>query len=344
MATVSEVAKLAMVSPGIVSRLLNEDATLRIRDDTRERVLDAARQLNYTPNYAARALRKAKVGVIGLAVHDASNPVYSEIVAGAQAEATRAGYALMLADVDVLATDDLVFRRIMSSGAIDGLLLQRAGTVSDSLVTKIAAEKVPTILLNDHTRGGISSVAVDDYAASRLATSHLIGLGHRQIGQLRVDGPHSRSDQRTRGWSDALLHAGLEPSNDLVVKGGHTAENGYRGMQELLSVPRRPTAVFVANVLAAVGAMSACREAGVDVPRDMSLVGLHDISLAEYLLPRLTVVRLPLYEMGSRAVAMLLEQLAGSEVRHETITDPPPVMMVRASTTRREQPGDIARR
>ena len=344
MATVAEVAKLARVSPGIVSRLLNEDATLRIRDDTRERVLDAARQLNYTPNYAARALRKAKVGVIGLAVHDASNPVYSEIIAGAQAEATRAGYALMLADVDALATDDQVFRRIMSSGAIDGLLLQRAGTESDTFVTKIASGKVPTVLLNDHARGLICSVAVDDYAAAYLATSHLIELGHRQIGQLRVDGPQSRSDQRTRGWSDALLHAGLVPSSDLVVEGGHTAENGYHGMQELLSVPRRPTAVFVANVLAAVGAMSACRDARVDVPGDMSLVGLHDISLAEYLSPKLTVVRLPLHEMGSRAVALLLEQLAGDEVRHETITDPSPVMMVRASTKQREQSGDITGR
>jgi len=343
MATVAEVAKLARVSPGIVSRLLNEDATLRIRDDTRERVLDAARQLNYTPNYAARALRKAKVGVIGLAVHDASNPVYSEIVAGAQAEATRAGYALMLADVDALATDDQVFRRIMSSGAIDGLLLQRAGTESDTFVTKIASGKVPTILLNDHTRGPIGSVAVDDYAASHLATSHLIELGHREIGQLRVDGPQSRSDQRTRGWSDALLHVGLEPSSDLVVEGGHTAENGYRGMRKLLSVPRRPTAVFVANVLAAVGAMSACRDARVDVPSDMSLVGLHDMSLAEYLSPRLTVVRLPLYEMGSRAVALLLEQLAGDEVRHEIITDPPPVMMVRASTKLREESVETGR-
>lgn len=333
MTTMSDVAKLAQVSPGIVSRLLNEDETLRIRDETRERVLAAAKELDYTPNFAARALRMSKVGVIGLAVHDASNPVYSEIIEGAQAEATRAGYALMLADVDALATDDRLFKRFMSSGAVDGLLLQRAGTASDSFVTRVASERVPTVLLNDRTTGRIGSVAADDYAAAFLATRHLIGLGHREIGILQVDGVRNRSDRRTRGWRDALKQAGLEARKSQVTMGGHTADQGWQGMHEMLAQPERPTAVFAANVLAAVGAVRACQDARLEVPGGMSIIGLHDVFLAEYLTPRLTVVRLPLFELGAQAVRLLLEQRESGEARHLTLTDPAPVLVVRGSTS-----------
>ncbi|WP_371538199.1 LacI family transcriptional regulator [Streptomyces sp. NBC_01023] len=332
MATLVDVAKRAGVSVGVVSRLLNGDETLRVRDETKRRVREAAAELEYTPNYAARALRKAKVGVIGLAVHDASNPVYSEIIAGAQAEATKAGYALMLSDVDALATDDVMFKRVVSSGAIDGLLLQRAGTASDALVSKIASGQVPTVLLNDRTRGAIGSVAVDDYTAAHMAVSHLIGLGHRRIGLLQVDGPQSRALRRRKGWADALTAAGLDAPRAGVFPGGHTAEQGYRGMTDLLSARKPPTAVFAANVLSAVGALSAANDLGVSVPDDVSLVGLHDVFVANFLQPRLTVVRLPLFELGARAVTLLLKQLQNEPAQHESIEDPAPVMVIRAST------------
>ncbi|MDJ1136340.1 LacI family DNA-binding transcriptional regulator [Streptomyces iconiensis] len=332
MATLADVAKRAGVSVGVVSRLLNGDDTLRAREETKQRVRAAAAELEYTPNYAARALRKSRVGVIGLAVHDASNPVYSEIIAGAQAEATKAGYALMLSDVDALATDDERFKRFVSGGAIDGLLLQRAGTSADALVSKIASGEVPTVLLNDHTRGAIGSVAVDDYAAARLAVSHLIELGHRDIALLQVDGPRSRATRRRKGWADALEAAGLEARASRVFRGGHTAEQGYRGMSELLMEPTLPTAVFAANVLSAVGALSAAYDRDVQVPDGISLVGLHDVFVADFLQPRLTVVRLPLFELGARAVTLLLSQMENEPARHESIQTPEPVMVLRAST------------
>lgn len=334
MATVSDVARSAQVSVGMVSRLLNEDPTLRIRAETRDRILQAASELNYTPNSAARALRMSSSGTIGLAVHDASNPIYSAIIAGAQAEATAAGYALMLADVDALAQGGKVFRRVMSSGAIDGLLLQRAGTISDSVVSKLAAQQIPIVLLNDRTEGEISSVGVDDYAGAHLATEHLISLGHRRIGFLQVDGPEARSERRQQGWVDALANAGIERDPRLVIVGGHTADDGYAGMRKMLELAERPTAVFAANVLAGVGALTACRDSGVVVPDQISIVGLHDIPLAEHLAPRLTVARLPLFEMGARAIGILVEQLADGKLRHETIVSPGPLMIVRESTSR----------
>lgn len=332
MSTVTDVAKRANVSPGIVSRLLNEDPTLRIREETRQRILQAASDLDYSPNVAARALRMSRSGTIGLAVHDASNPVYSEIIAGAQDEATRAGYALMLADVDALAQGGAIFRRMISSGSIDGLLLQRVDTVTDAFVSKLTAKRIPMVFLNDSAEGPIGSVGVDDYAASRLATNHLLELGHRKIGYLSLDGDLPRSELRRRGWEDALQAAGIAIETSMIADGGHTAQSGYDGMTTLLARPARPTAIFAANVLAGVGALSACRDQGIRVPEEMSVVGLHDFPLAEHLSPRLTVVKLPLFQMGALAVRLLLEQFDDGDAPHETIREPAPVMVVREST------------
>lgn len=332
MATVIDVARRAQVSPGTVSRLLNGDPTLRVREQTRQRVLAAAKELDYSPNVAARTLRMSRSGTLGLAVHDASNPVYTEIIAGAQDEATRAGYALMLADVDALAQGGAIFRRMISSGSIDGLLLQRAGTETDDFVSKLTARRVPMVVLNDHTEGQLGSVGVDDYAASALATKHLLDLGHRTVGYLGLDGDLPRAERRRSGWEDTLRAAEITADPRMIIEGGHTAQSGYDGMSTMLDLPRRPTAVFAANVLAAVGALSACRDRGIRVPDDISVVGLHDFPLAEHLFPRLSVVKLPLFQMGARAVQVLLEQFDDGVAHHETITDPPPVMVVREST------------
>lgn len=334
MTTVVDVASRAHVSPGIVSRLLNGDPTLRVREETRQRILQAASDLDYSPNAAARTLRMSRSGTIGLAVHDASNPVYSEIIAGAQAAATAAGSVLMLTDVNVLAQGGVIFRRMMSSGSIDGLLLQRAGTDSDAFVSRLAAKRVPIVLLNDRTDGDLGSVGVDDYTAAVLGTEHLLALGHREIGYLGVDGDLPRTSLRRAGWDDALTDAGLEVDPAWVVTGGHTAQAGFDAMSVILGQRRRPTAIFAANVLAGVGALTACRDNAVAVPADISVIGLHDIPLADHLSPRLTVVKLPLFEMGARAVGVLLEHLDDGIPRHEIIADPAPILVVRDTTAR----------
>lgn len=326
------------MSPGVVSRVFNADAKLRIREETRARVLAAAEELSYTPNHAARALRRAKVGVLGLAVHDVSNPIYSEIVAGVQSAATDAGYTLMLADADALADDDASFRSLVGSRVIDGLLLQRAGNNADAMVAKITSGRMPTILLNDRTRGALASVALDDETAARVATEYLIDLGHTRIGHLSVDGPRFRSEGRARGWTSAMEAAGItQVPPELRVPGGHTIETGYAGMRRLLRVRPRPTAVFAGNALSAVGAATAIREAGLSVPGEISLLGFHDLPFAAHLTPPLTTVRLPLRAMGARAVCLLLEQLDGGAARHEIIRTPAPELLRRGSCA---PPGD----
>jgi DNA-binding LacI/PurR family transcriptional regulator len=331
MGRIVDVARLAGVTPSIVSRLLNGDPTLRIRPETRDRVLAAAEDLDYAPNRAARALRGGGAGTLGVAVHDILNPVYGEIIAGAEAAARERGYVLMLADVDSLASDD-TFRRVVRGGAIDGLMVQRDGLSSDRMVTRVAEAHVPVVILNERVSSPLSGVAVDDRQAAALATRHLIALGHTEVAHLDVGGRNSRARDRKAGWRDAMTGAGLDPRPDLLRVGGVVPETGYRGLMELLSGAQSPTAVFAGSLLAAVGALTAARDAGLAVPDDLSIIGYHDAWFAEHVVPPLTVMRLPLREMGRQAVLLLAERATGTAPRQIMISEPQPELVRRGST------------
>jgi DNA-binding LacI/PurR family transcriptional regulator len=328
--SITDVARQAHVTPAVVSRVLNRDPKLQVRAETRDRVLTAARELNYTPSHAARALRHSKSSALGLAVHDVANPLYGEIIVGAQKAAADEGYVLLLADVDGLARGDDTFHRAVHGGAIDGLLLQRAGTASDRTTIRTASARIPTVLLNDRSTT-LASVSLDDLAGARMATQHLIDLGHTRIGHLKIGGTQ-RSGSRVRGWRDALARAGLPAQDAWLVGGGHTVDSGLAGMRTLLSGPSLPTAVMVGNVLAAIGALTAAREAGLDVPGDLSVVAFHDVLYAAHLVPALTTVAMPMRELGAAAVKLLLERLNGEEPRQVVVRDPEPVLRVRGST------------
>lgn len=326
--SITDVARVAGVTPAVVSRVLNGDPTLQVREQTRDRVLTAARDLDYAPSHAARALRSSRSNTLGLAVHDMANPLYGEIIMGAQRAATDAGYVLLLADIDGLARGDVTFRRAVQGGAMDGLLLQRAGTAADRKIVKTASSRIPTVLLNDRS-SALAAAALDDVGGSRLATRHLLELGHRRIGHLRLGGT-SRSGARARGWRETLTQAGEEPR--WLADGGHTIETGRQGMHELLAGPERPTAVVAGNVLAAVGALTAARESGLAVPDDLSLIAFHDIPYAAHLTPPLTTVAMPLHELGAAAVTLLLERLDGGKERQVVVREPPPRLVERGST------------
>jgi LacI family transcriptional regulator len=331
MPSIVEVAKRANVTPAVVSRVLNGDPTLRIKPETRARVLEVVRALNYRPNPAARALRKARTGMLGLVVHDITNPVYAEIVVGAQQAATDARYTLLLGDADALAPGEESLEDLLRSRRIDGLLLQRAGTASDNVLASRAPSRVPMVLLNDWANGDISSVALDDLAAARLAVGHLAGLGHTEIAHLAGADSH-RARQRILGYQQVLARTGLAQRDGYVVAGGWDVATGRAAMARVLAARKRPTAVFVANTLAAVGALAAIREAGLAVPGDISIVSIHDVWVAEHLAVPLTTVRMPLAVMGRTAVKLLIEQIDGQPPQRVLVKEPEPVLVRRSST------------
>ncbi len=318
-----DVAEAAGVDPSIASRILCGDGALTVRPDTRRRVLEAAARLSYRPNTAARALKTRRTMAIGMIVPELTNVAYATIAMGADERASRAGYALLVATGSVRDRLDAI------DGRIDGLLVGIA--TSETIRMGDLGGPLPTVLVNRHELLGLPSVTVDDEAGAALATEHLLSLGHRRIAH--VAGPQNSDTGRRRraGYVRALRAAGVEPPADWMVEASYDEAGGDLAASRLLRAEPRPTALFVANIRAAIGALSVARRLGLSVPDDVSMVGFHDAPVATYLEPRLTTVRMPLREMGSAAVDSLLALLDGQTVEDVRVATPPE-LLVRGST------------
>lgn len=334
MVTIKDVARQAGVTPSVVSRMLNGDPTLRVRPETRERVSAAVADLNYTPNRAARALRRSRTGALGIVLRHLTSPVYAEIFSAAEEEAGRSNYVTFVAEADTLAGDEARMTQLLNGSVVDGLLLQRDGTPSDDVLVKgIERAGLPMVLLNERAEAPQAGVGIDDAFAARLATRHLLELGHKEIAFLEIGDGTSRDADRRAGW-EMELHAAGEPWRPgLVALAGRRADTGYQQMAELLGRgPKPPTGVVAGTLLSAIGAMSAIRASGLRVPEDVSVIGHHDGWFAEYSTPPLTVVRGPLRELGIEAVRLLCEQIEGQPARQVVLGEPKAEIVVRGST------------
>ncbi|MER7504474.1 LacI family DNA-binding transcriptional regulator [Nonomuraea pusilla] len=314
--TLADVAAVARVDRAVVSRVVNKDPTLNIRPETRERVLAAVEQLGYRPNVAARSLRTARAHMFGLFIPDFANPVYAEIIKGAEAEAAAQGYVLVTGSATGAGLGGYMDR--LGQGRIDGLLLAGAGGDA-GLIAQLDAAGIPWIMLNHRSRSARRYVVLDDERAAALAVEHLVRLGHRRIAHLAGPSGADTATRRSAGYSAAMRDAGLPEGG--IVAADYTPAGGAAAMATLLAAPEPPTAVFVANVASAIGAMEAVRKAGLEIPRDVSIVAVHDLDLASYLYPALTTVRMPLAELGRRGVT-LLGRLKPDEAVEEVLDGP----------------------
>jgi LacI family transcriptional regulator len=294
--TLADVAAIAKVDRAVVSRVVNRDPTLNIRPETRERVLAAIEELGYRPNVAARSLRTARAHMFGLFIPDFANPVYAEIIKGAEAEAADQGYVLVTGSATGAGLGGYMDR--LGQGRIDGLLLAGAGEEAG-----LDRAGIPWIMLNHRSRGVRRYVILDDERAAALAVEHLVRLGHRRIAHLAGPSGADTATRRSTGYSAAMREAGLPEGP--IVTADYTPAGGAAAMARLLAAGDPPTAVFVANVASAIGAMQAVRSAGLEIPRQVSIVAVHDLDLASYLFPALTTVRMPLAELGRRGVTLL---------------------------------------
>jgi LacI family transcriptional regulator len=323
-ARLRDVAERAGVDPSLVSRVLSGSLPFSIRDETRERIVRAASELDYRPHAQARALRRRRTMLIGMIVPTLSNVVYERIHEGAASRAAELGYSLVVAAGVADDFPDLLH------GQVDGLLLAVA-TEDRSPVTVPRGARLPIVLVNRAGSGELTSVTVDDAAGARLATRHLFELGHRRVGHLAGPRGLDTARRRLEGFVEAYLERGDAPADDLIVEGGYSEHEGFAAMRTLLDRPDRPTGVFVANVQAAIGALAAARQLGLRVPVDVSVVSLHDAPLTEFLDPPLTTVRMPLDEMGRRAVEIVLAEQQNGPASHRV--ESPPLLIVRDSTS-----------
>lgn len=325
-----DVAEVAGVGTSIASRVLNRDPTVSIRSETRERILGAARTLNYRPNALARGLRLSRTMTIGMIVNLAYYYEIAEILRAVERAAAVAGYVTLIADTADFIGRGEAYRRLLFERRVDGVLIASI-LVTDEYVRELEEEGLPFVVLNRRVRGVSTTVSVDDALGVRLAVSHLAGLGHRRIGYLAGPVPHDPASRRLAGFRAGMRDAGQPAPRHRVVACPVDDESVFRATNGLLSQEDRPTALIVWSPTAAVPALAAARESGLRLPHDLSLVAYNDSPVARYLEPPLTTVHMPLEEMSTTAVDSLLRIIDGGHPRNR-VTRTAPVLVERGST------------
>jgi LacI family transcriptional regulator len=339
-ATLKDVAKLADVDPSTVSRVLRGDPSQAVRPATRDRILAASETLSYRPNALARGLRTRRTDTLGLIIPSLENVGFSEVTHGIQAAAATAGRLVVVVEAEAVEragdnqTIDDPYSRLISDGRVDGLIVAFA-TLDDHLVMQLAERGIPLVLVNRRTVGVHGSVVVDDERGSAVAVEHLVELGHRRIGYVGLAAETDTARRREHGFRTAMADAGLQLDSRWVVAGAPTLSGGRRAVEGMLGTvgADRPSGLFVASLLGAIGVLTGLRAASIDVPREMSVIAFNDHELAAHLDPPLTTVRMPNFEMGAEAVELLLEAIDGQPQR-DLMIEIPPEVIVRGSTAR----------
>lgn len=327
--TIQDVARAAGVGVGTVSRVLNNSP--KVDPATRERVLRAIAELDYVPSPIARRLSTGRTGAIGVVAPYVTAPAAVERLRGIQAALSHTSYDLIAFNIETPERRRAVLSSLARGDRVDGLIVVTLSP-TDEEVSWMERSSLPVVLVDGYHRR-LHRVVVDDVKGGRLATEHLIALGHRRTAYIGNE-PHwpfrfSSSRLRFWGYAQALRAAGLAPRPEYIRTGPHEQELARRHAHELFALPEPPTAIVCATDTKAAAVLGAAREAGLAVPEDLSVVGYDDIEVAGYL--GLTTIRQSLFESGRRGVEILLALLGGSE--RPPLRDVVPVELVRRHTT-----------
>jgi DNA-binding LacI/PurR family transcriptional regulator len=308
--TITDVARRAGVSKSLVSLVMR--GARHVSPKRRAAVQEAAEALNYRPNAMARGLVQRRTGIVGVLSSDLNNPFFADVVEGIHEQAARAGYRVLITTGNrVPAREDDAIETLLQL-RVDGLVL--AGLLVESRLIVEAGRELPVVLVGRVARAAsLDSVTNDDWAGAVVAVRHCASLGHKRIAH--VDGGQGAgADARRKGYEDAMRELRLG-KHVLVASGSFTEEGGHNGALMLLEHRPRPTAIFAANDLAAIGVLNAIEERGLRVPDDVSLVGYDNTSLASLRHLSLTTVHQPRMEMGQMAVSRILERLEEGRTR-----------------------------
>jgi LacI family transcriptional regulator len=301
--TISDVARLAGVSPATVSRYL-KGVPVRAED----RVRDAIAALEFRPNAVARSLKSGATMTVGLVIPDVTNPFFAAVVKGVESVAREAGYTTSLFNTDESLEREGELVEILAD-RVDGLILAPVNE-DDPVPARTRGRGVPTVFVDRDVPGSaFDAVLIDNHGGGRAAATHLLELGHERLGI--VSGPLESTPGRGRfqGFAEAVREAGLELGPGYVQQGDFRTQGGYQAMLRLLGLAQPPTGAFVCNNLMAIGALRAVREVGVRVPEQLSIVGFDDLDVGDLLAPPLTVIDRPMEEQGVLAMRLLLSRL-----------------------------------
>lgn len=330
--TIGDVAARARVSKSAVSFVFNGRGG--VGTEARERILQAAEELDWRPDARARALSRSRAQALGLVIRRepellSTDPFFPQFVAGVESGLAEVEYSLVLQVVTSEQSEIDAYVRFAHEARVDGVFLTDLRT-HDERPTELGRLGLPCVLVGPTAWGDGERhpIGLDDAAGIRRAVRHLSALGHRRIAHVAGSARYVHSEVRRRAWAEELEALGLEPGP--VVDADFTGASGARATHELLDLSQPPTAIIYANDLMAIAGMSAAIDRGIRVPHDLSIVGFDDIPLAPYIMPPLTTVRQDVLEWG-RACARTLVALVEQRTP-EPVELPPVEFVVRGST------------
>jgi LacI family transcriptional regulator len=327
--SIRDVALRAGVSVTTVSHALN--GTRVVSELARAKVDEAAHALGYVPSAVARGLKHNITRTLGMLVPNNSNPYFAEIIRGVERHCYAAGYSLVLCNSDDDPQREADHLRVLAERRVDGIVLVAAGDDA-GLLTRLRGLQLPLVLVDREVGSRQVDLIESDHAAGgEMATAHLLALGHGRVACIGGPIGLRPSRQREAGWRRALAAAGVRPRADELVRGDFAPQSGDAALRRLLASPHPPSAVFVCNDMMAIGALHAAHQSGLQVPRDLSLVGFDDIELAAFTMPPLTTIAQPKEAIGTGAASLLLERLRHGRNEPKRMILPPQLKL-RAST------------
>ena len=315
MVTMDDVASRAGVSTSTVSHVLN--GTRKVSPATVQAVQRAIQALGYIPNTLARSLARSSTNTIGVAISALSNHYFSETVHAIETECAKHGYMMLFADPHDDPEQELRVVTALHHRRVDGILL--APSTGSKALEYLQANEVPTVLVDRMMNEQFDQVGVENTRSTEALVTHLIEHGHRRIGFIAGRPGLGTTDERVAGYRAALQAAGLLVDPQLVVNGDSNSETARIATAQLLALPARPTAIMAGNNLMTLGAMHALRDAKVEVPGHIALVGFDDFDWADFFVPRLTLIAQPIKALGAHAVHRLLQRMAAPEAPTESV-------------------------
>ena len=324
MATMKDIARIAQVSTSTVSHVINNSRF--VSDEIREKVLKVVKELNYTPSALARSLKMKETKTLGLLVTATNNPFFAEVVSGVEKYCHQHKYNLILSTTDGEKDRLINNLQTLMQKQVDGLLLMCAD--SRLQMGKDLNLPIPAVIMDWWpTEESADRIFENSEYGGYLATKSLIEHGHRNIAIITGNLKKSLARNRLEGYKKALAEAQISLRPEWIIESNFDFEGGLKGMDQLLSLNSRPTAVFASNDSIAVGAYQSLWRHGLQVPQDISIIGYDNIELAKYLSPPLSTINQPKAELGKLAVETLLQRLKNPSENYRTLLLQPELIL-----------------
>lgn len=316
--TLHDVAETAGVAVSTVSRYLN--GQLSLMPDTETRILAAMEKLNFSRTTKSSRGKSTRPGVIGLIVPQIGSTYFARLTQSIVRAADGHGLAVIVASTLSQARKQVEYVEMLAARDVVGIIYA-GNTTSNSALSNLVQSGLPVVVIDEALVGGvpIDTVVVDDYAGAYQATAHLTSLGHERIALVTGPSDLLSVGERARGYRDAMLRAGLDPTEQVQLSGAFSEEFGVGVLSHLLAAPQPPTAVFAASDTIALGIVVGARNLGVRIPEDLSIVGFDDTPEAALISPRLTTVRTPLDRMAASALTLLAARIEDPSGPAQTI-------------------------